>query len=138
MRERSSTSAPILFFDGRCVLCNRAVLWVLSKESAPSIQFASLTSNTADRLLAGTPYAGHQSSILWMDNEGRVLEGADAALAVATQLRRPWRWLTWLRWVPKPIRKAVYQAVAQRRKRWFGQTDHCALLTELDSARLLP
>ena len=129
---------PILFFDGDCVLCNRAVRWVLAHEALPVIRFAPLNSATAKQHLSNTPWASHEASLLWSGPHGHILDASDAALAVCRQLKAPWRWLAVLKWVPKPIRDAAYASVAKRRFRWFGQTEHCALLRDVDPNRLLP
>jgi len=138
MANLDPLTGPILLFDGECVLCNRAVLWILAHERSPRIRFASLDSATADSQLAGSMWHGHQDSILWIGEQGEVMDGADAALAVALELRTPWRWMHTLRWAPRPLRDWGYRFVARKRKQWFGQTAHCALLQHLDTARLLP
>ena len=138
MQRAPQDMQPILFFDGHCVLCNRAVQWLIRHEASPAIRFAALNSATAERLLSGSPWQGHQRSLLWLGPDGDILLASDAALATCQYLRAPWAWLALLRWIPKAPRDVLYAFVAERRLRWFGQTEHCALLRNVDPSRLLP
>ena len=40
-------------------------------------------------------------------------------------LPAPWRWLRWLRLLPRGLRDAVYDLIAGRRHRWFGRHEAC-------------
>ena len=138
MTPSSQTSNPILFFDGECVLCNQSVLWILDNERHPLIQFAPLNSTTAKQLLRTPEWAHHTDSILWYTPDQPVLEASDAAIAVAAHLNWPWRGLWAFKTLPKSWRDWGYRVIARRRMRWFGRTDHCALLRDVDPSRLLP
>lgn len=130
----SSASAPtppppirVIFFDGVCHVCNASVCFVLRHEQGPFFQFAPLQSAAAERLLAplGVSPRSHDSMIVLID--GRVLFASDAALAIVARLRRPWRWLRFLRCVPRAARDALYRSFARQRYRLFGKNDTCAL-----------
>ncbi|WP_312857953.1 DCC1-like thiol-disulfide oxidoreductase family protein [Mesorhizobium zhangyense] len=43
------------------------------------------------------------STFLFFD-QGQPLEASDAVIATVRRLPRPWRWLTMLRFIPRPIR----------------------------------
>ena len=137
MAPSTHASHPILFFDGECALCNRTVLWILNHERHPLVQFAPLNSTTAQQLLYATEWAHHTDSILWYTPDQTVLEASDAALAVAAHLKWPWRGLWAFKVLPKSWRDWGYRHIALRRMRWFGQTEQCALLRDVDSSRLL-
>ncbi|WP_143525216.1 thiol-disulfide oxidoreductase DCC family protein, partial [Labilibacter marinus] len=66
-----NTAKTILFYDGDCGLCNRAVVFVLKHEQNPEIQFASLQSTFAKSLLqAKAPQLQNiDSIILYTDNQ---------------------------------------------------------------------
>ena len=137
MAPSSHASHPILFFDGECVLCNRTVLWILDHERHPLVHFAPLNSTTAKQLLHATEWAHHTDSILWYTPGQPVLEASDAALAVAAHLSWPWRGLGAFNALPKSWRDWGYCIIARRRMRWFGRTEQCALLRDVDPSRLL-
>jgi predicted DCC family thiol-disulfide oxidoreductase YuxK len=50
-----------------------------------------------------------------------------AALAVATHLGSPWRWLALGRALPRRIGDWVYDIIARYRYQWFGRTDSCLM-----------
>ena|GEM_PF-141494 len=128
---------PILFFDGECVLCNRTVQWLLRHERHGELQFAALNSQTAQARLGGTRFEAHADSILLLDPSGQLYAASDAAFRTLPHLKAGWQVLNVLMVFPRFLRKPVYHLIARNRKRWFGSTDHCALLTGVDSSRLL-
>ena len=76
------------------------------------------------------------SSVILIDGD-RVLQRSDAALRAASYLRWPYRALTVLRLVPRPLRDLVYNFIARNRYRWFGKHESCRLPTPALRARFL-
>lgn len=132
-----SVSEPILLFDGVCNLCNGLVQWVIARDAHARFRFASLQSDAGRALLAqhGLPPDGMDTVVL--------VEGAehwrksDAALQVLRRLGAPWRWLFVLRFVPRRLRDAGYDALARRRYGWWGRREECWLPTPELRARFL-
>ena len=135
--SRTPPNSPVLFFDGECALCNRSVLWILRHERRGDLLFASLSSRAAQGMLHDTPYANHTDSMVLMEPDGTVFTASDAALRLVRFLSPWWRPLGILAVVPRIIREPAYRIVARNRKRWFGTTPHCALLSGIDPGRLL-
>ncbi len=129
---------PILFFDGECVLCNRTVQWLLRHERNNRLQFAALNSQTAETHLNNTRFEAHADSILLLEPDGQLFVASDAAFRTLPHLKTAWQALHVLMVFPRFLREPVYRFIARNRKRWFGSTRHCALLTGVDSSRLLP
>jgi predicted DCC family thiol-disulfide oxidoreductase YuxK len=50
---------------------------------------------------------------------------SDAALRIARRLRGPSRYWWTARFVPRPLRDAVYDWVGRNRYRWFGRRESC-------------
>ena len=134
---REELKRPILFFDGECVLCNRTVQWLLRHERHGELQFAALNSQTAQEHLGGTRFEAHADSILLLEPSGQLYAASDAAFRTLPHLKGGWQALNLLMVFPRFLREPVYRLVARNRRRWFGSTDHCALLTGIDSSRLL-
>ncbi len=57
----------------------------------------------------------------------RLYTRSDAALEILRRLGGVWASLSIFRWVPRPLRNAVYNWVARNRYRWFGQEEACWL-----------
>lgn len=122
---------PIVLFDGECGLCDRSVRFLLRHERQPTLQFAPLKSNVADRLLeAGGIEPGRFDSVVLIDSEG-IHSHSTAALRLARYLRWPWRLGGLLLGVPRFVRDSVYNAIARRRKQWFGTADVCQLADDV-------
>jgi len=68
---------------------------------------------------------------------GEVLVRSDAALAAAGDLTWPWRWAASLRWIPRPIRDAVYRLIARYRHRIFRPPASCFMPQPEDAHRFL-
>lgn len=133
---------PILLFDGVCNLCNSAVRFVMERDRAASLRFASLQSDAGRALLARfgplpTDVPGGSPATIVLIEDGRAFTRSDAALRVAGHMRAPWPWLGFLRLVPRGLRDRVYDFVSRRRYRWFGTTDACRLPTADEAARFL-
>jgi predicted DCC family thiol-disulfide oxidoreductase YuxK len=120
---------PVLLFDGVCNLCNGAVRFVAERDPRGVFRFASLQSEAGQALLRQHGLrAGDFDSVVLVDG-ARVLTKSAAALAVAARLSGGWPALSAFRFVPRPLRDAVYDLVARHRYRVFGRTDECMIPT---------
>jgi predicted DCC family thiol-disulfide oxidoreductase YuxK len=131
------SSGPIILFDGDCALCQRAMRFVARRDAARRFRFAPLRSEPAAELLA--PHgltAGEIRSVVLLDDDAIRLK-TDAVLGIAARLPAPWRWLVWLRFVPRPLRDGVYALIARHRHRWFGGAAACPAPAPEVRARLL-
>lgn len=89
--------------------------------------FAALQSDIAKRLLqeAGTDATQMTNVILYQS--GKIYKKSDAALRICMKLSGGWRLLYIFRFIPRPVRDAVYDIIAKCRYRLFGRIDHCTL-----------
>ena len=130
-------SPPVLLFDGVCTLCDRTVQFVLDHDRNGRIQFASIQSEAGRVLMSQCGLqSGSVDSVVFVEGDRCHLR-SDAALRVARHLAPPWRWLSALRVVPRPLRDKVYDWVAHNRYRWFGTRPACRVPTPETRARFL-
>ena len=128
---------PILFYDGACGLCHRAVQWTLRHDRQRAFRFAPLQGLTYAGL--GRPDAPRDLSTLVVLMEPDLHTRSDAVLAILHTCGGRWRVLaTVLACAPRPLRDAAYQAMARRRLSWFGPADACALPRPEARDRFLP
>lgn len=129
---------PVMIFDGECVLCSGAVRFVLSHEREPALHFATTQSNAGRALAAqyAIPTADLDVTFVLVE-DGKALLRSDAALRIASYLRAPWRWLAILRFVPRPMRDAIYTSIARRRYRLFGKFETCMIPAATERHRFL-
>lgn len=124
----------VVLFDGVCKLCNGWAKFLIRHDVEQRFRLASVQSNEGQALLkwGGLPL-DHFDSMALIDNCQMLLR-SDAVLRIVGQLSGPWRYLEWLRLVPRPVRDWCYDRIALNRYRLFGRYDHC-LLPNADHAR---
>ena len=134
MTHSALENRNVLFFDGVCNLCNGTIRFVVEHEKDHEIYFSPLQSALGREVVDSLP-AGVDSLIL-VEN-GVVHVRSTAALRVAKHLRPPYGWLYYLRFIPKKIRDALYDAIARSRYRLFGKKSACMVPSPSLSARFL-
>lgn len=125
---------PIVLFDGACGLCGRTVAWLLAKDRDRRLRFAPLQGETAARLRALHPGIPEDVSTVVLVEGGRVHLRSRALLHVARHLGPPWRWASWLRFLPAAVLDPPYRLVARIRHRLGGR----ARVRTPEDPRVLP
>jgi len=116
---------PILLFDGICNLCNGFVQFVLSNEKDSDITFASLQSETGQKLLKDFKVTQKGlESIVFIEN-GKVYEKSSAVLKITKHLKMPWNLASGFAIVPQFLSNGIYDLVAKNRYRMFGKKEVC-------------
>jgi len=127
----------IVVFDAQCLLCNGWVQFLLRRDAAARLRFASIQGRTGQELLAraGLQVQGLQT-LLVVDGD-RAWQHTAAILRVLHALGWPWRlaWLAWL--IPAALRDPLYRLLARHRYRWFGRSATCLLPPADMAARFL-
>lgn len=135
MSEPDAAGGAILLFDGECGLCDRGVRFVYRRDPGGRVRFAPLQGERGRALLRahGLP-EGALDTVVLVDG-GKAYVRSAAALRVARKLRGAWPLLGLFWVVPRPLRDAVYDAVARRRHRLASAS--CALPPPGLRARML-
>ena len=134
---------PVLLYDGECGLCARSVQFILSQESPArraALRFAPLQGAYGAKVRARHPELASIDSVAWYEPTGghpsRLRVRSDAALATMTHLGGEWGAFSAIaHFIPKPIRDAVYDAIARRRFRLVARS--CLLPSVQDRQRFL-
>ena len=119
----------LVIFDGVCNLCVGSVKFILRYEAGPDLQFAAVQSALGSRMASEHGFDPTDVKTFILIEDGKAYFRSDAAIHVALYLRRPWRWLAAVRFVPRCVRDWGYNLVAANRYRWFGRTDSCMVPT---------
>lgn len=131
-------NAPtVVYYDGLCGLCDRAVQFLLARDRAARLRFAPLQGATAR---AAVPEALRTPPLatLVVVRDGEVLTRSAAVLAALHTIGGAWAMVSRvLELVPPAIRDAGYDAIARRRVAWFGRRDACRLPTPSERERFL-
>lgn len=117
----------IVLFDGVCNFCNSTVQFIIKKERKSSIKFASIQSETGQRLIKQHGLdKGGIDSIVYISN-GKARIKSTAALYLSKRLKGGYPLLFGFIIVPAFMRNWVYDWVARNRYKWFGKKDSCLI-----------
>lgn len=116
---------PVVLFDGVCNLCNGVVQFLIRRDPEGRFRFAPLQSEVGQNVLErfGLPTDALETFVLVEGDE--CYTKSTAALRTARHLGGAYALLYHLRYVPRPLRDAVYDLVAASRYRLFGRKDQC-------------
>ena len=129
---------PILLFDGHCNLCNAWVQYIVKRDSAGTIRFASLQSGAGRRMLEEHKIDENYIESLVFFEEERFSVSSTAALRTLSYLDSWQKHLIFLAVVPRSLRDLVYRFIARNRYKWFGRREQCMVPTAELSKRFLP
>ena len=122
-----TVGAPILFYDGACGLCSRAVRQCLAwGNEASALRFAPLQGETAAKLLPTELRTAPLESLV-VYAEGEAWTEVEALSHLGKTLRSPFKQL--IQWscspVFKPLTRWIYLRIAENRHRIFS--DRCVV-----------
>jgi predicted DCC family thiol-disulfide oxidoreductase YuxK len=129
MTEQSQAGKKqfIVLFDGVCNLCSSSVQFILKRDKKNQFLFGSLQGEYGQQVLkkSGMP-ANDFNSFMLLEGEQLYIKSS-GALRMLRHLGGGWSLLYAFIIVPKFIRDAVYNFIAQNRYRWFGKKEVCWL-----------
>jgi predicted DCC family thiol-disulfide oxidoreductase YuxK len=131
----STDQSHIVFFDGVCGLCNRAVDFLLARNHKGVLRFSPLQGNTAKQKLEAAAFQNLDSIVYW--REGKIYRKSSAILKIMNDLGG-WGKLLVIFWIiPRFIRNFLYDVVAKNRYKWFGKKESCRMPTKEERAYFL-
>ncbi len=121
----------LLFYDGACGLCHRAVRFVLAEAPAgDALRFAPLSGETFRARLPAARRDALPDSLIVLTAEGQVLSRSAAVRRLAEGLGGRWRILAALtRAVPAALLDRLYDLIARTRHRLFARPDDACPVT---------
>jgi len=125
MNATNDEEGPVLLFDGVCNLCTGVVQFLLPRDPAGRLSYASLQSPAGQRLLERHDRASMDVDTVVLVDGGQLYTKSEAVLRIAELLGWPYRLATVGRLVPAGVRDWLYDVVASNRYDWFGRMDRC-------------
>lgn len=130
--------APVIVFDGVCVLCSRWVDFILRHDPGGRFQLAAMQGAHGRALLARHGLSPDDPSSLLLVDDARSYTDTDAIIRVLRTLGLGWRLLgALLKLVPRAIRDTLYRWLARNRYRIFGQHTQCRVPDPAQAWRFL-
>lgn len=133
-KKQIKENRTILFYDGDCGLCSRAVLFVVKNERFPKVCFSSLQSEFAKHFLKEFQINTEVLSTLYVYENGKIYQKSTGALKLVPHLKKRF-FILKICWIfPRFIRDLVYDFIAKNRKHFLR--DKCDLVV-IDRSRFL-
>ncbi len=117
----------IVLFDGTCAFCERAVIFIATRDPNAYFKFGASQSPEAAALLAPYGLSRETTRSIILIEDGQVYLRSTASLRIAARLTTPWSWARILLVIPTPIRDAAYKVVAAIRHRIAGKSNACEI-----------
>lgn len=124
-----NATKPVILFDGVCNFCNSIVNFIIKQDRNKIFKFAALQSDAGQKLLQQYKLPTKDFDSFILIDDGKVYKSSTAGLKLYNKLPWYWKWsqIFWI--VPKFIRDAIYNVIANNRYKWFGKKENCMLPT---------
>lgn len=131
-------SAPLVVFDGYCVLCSRGVQWMMARDPNGTSRFAAVQDPIPQALYRHYALDPDLFDTFMVLCNGTPYTRWAGLLAAARTMPAPWSWLgTAGRIVPNSIGDRIYDWVQRNRIHWFGAQEACFRADERQWHRFL-
>jgi predicted DCC family thiol-disulfide oxidoreductase YuxK len=128
---------PIVVFDALCVLCSANAQFVPRYDRRGHFRLAAMQGEIGSELYRRFGVDPANPETLIVVRGASALYDSEAVLAIWSGLGWPWRALTVLRLVPRPLRDRAYRWIARNRYRIFGLRETCWVPTPERANRIL-
>lgn len=115
----------VVLFDGTCAFCERAVVFIATRDPHDYFRFGASQSPQAAAMLAPYGVSRETARSIILIEDGKVYLRSTATLRIAAKLSAPWSWARVFLWIPEPVRDAAYAVVAAIRHRIAGKSNAC-------------
>lgn len=130
-----NTERPVLFFDGECNLCNRAVQFIIRRDKRKIFLFATLQSEHGRA--ATEHFSGKAPDSVVLFYRGKYFIKSTATLKALRLAGGLWSWMYLFIVVPRFLRDWVYDMISRNRYHWFGKRNECMVPTRELMGRFL-
>jgi predicted DCC family thiol-disulfide oxidoreductase YuxK len=114
-------------FDGICILCSRAVRFILKADRKKKFVFQALQNSSESQDF---------ETIIVTDSQS-IYEYFDAVLKIGKELGGIYSAIAIFKILPQKWRHSLYLWVARNRFRWFGKRNSCYLPSEEEKERFI-
>lgn len=137
MTVMDSNHHGIVLYDGTCLFCHASMRFIADRDPAGYFRFGALQDPRAQEILQRHGLAHIAPSSVVLIEGDRPYVRSTAGLRIVSHLTFPWKLAAMFLAVPRPIRDAVYGAVAAVRGRIAGTIDSCEIPSEAIRQRLI-
>lgn len=125
----------IVFFDGYCNLCNKAVNFLMNRDKKKRFYYASLQSDLFQKISIKHNLKPVDSVVLLKGKQIFIKSGA--VLEIAKTMGGVYSLITIFKIIPSAFRNKLYDWIAKKRYSWFGKKNTCRIPTDEEKAFFL-
>jgi predicted DCC family thiol-disulfide oxidoreductase YuxK len=127
----------LIVFDGACIMCSAFADFIVRHDHKKQFLFTTAQSPLGLSLYAqyGLRTDIFETNIVIID--GVAHQKMDSLIAALDALGWPWRAVSVLKLLPKPLRNTLYDFIARNRHRFFGRKDNCDIPSAALRARIV-
>jgi len=115
--------SPVIFYDGKCVLCSWTIKFILKFDKSQKFFFSDFQSQCAREF--GVYSLEPETVIVWYQH--RVYYKSNGILKIGQLLGGAWKVLVVFKIIPLFIRDYCYDLIAKYRYYVFGKYEQCPL-----------
>ena len=131
-RDHHIPTHPLVIYDGHCLLCSKAIQFILKHETGERLKFTTLKSKITQSIITQLGIKEVPDSILFY-YQGILYAESNAVIQIAEYLKRPYSSARMVRFLPLQIRDVLYQFISRNRYKWFGRSDEICAIIEPDT-----
>lgn len=132
-------TAPLIIFDGHCVLCSSGVKFMMARDPLGASRFAAIQHPVAKAMYKHYGLDAERFDTFMVLKDGVPHLKWRGVLAAGETLGGVWRTLSIAgRIIPTPLGDWVYDIVQRNRLSWFGSRDSCFVPEAHHRQRFLP
>ena len=124
--EKISFDHPIMFFDGECIFCSRALQYFIRIDKEELIRYTTLQSDAGKLIMDKLNITKDMETVVLVD-QGEYYEKSDVTFRVLRQMKFPYKLLSVFGFVPRFVRDFFYMIIANNRYKIFGKSDQCMI-----------
>jgi predicted DCC family thiol-disulfide oxidoreductase YuxK len=138
-RETGRDDVEVVFYDGACGLCHRAVRFILAEDPRGLFRFSPLQGQAIRSRLSAEQRASLPDAIVVHCRDGSVLSRSAAVWHILVRLGGLWQVVGYPgRAIPRPVTDSMYRLVATVRHQLFPRpSEACPLMPKHLQARFL-
>ncbi len=118
-------AAPLIVFDGVCVLCSGFVKFVLRYDRAKRFRFTLAQGPLGQALYRHYRLDPVEFETNLVIRQGVVYSKLGAFAVVLSEIGGIWKLFCFVRFIPQPFSDWLYDRIAKNRYRMFGRTEYC-------------
>lgn len=126
----------IVLFDGVCVLCNSAVVFLIKHDTRHNLHFAAQQNQSGQNIMQELKILDGNKSVILVKGAA-VFYKSDAIIEIAKLITGWPSKLQYISILPKSFRNRVYDLIAKNRYSLFGQRTTCFIPSESDKKKFL-